>query len=146
MNKPTPPADSSNSTPNPPIAKLLEQLQAAIEGLQWMSESDFPFEVVHWSQTADLTPELLLKLTDHTPETPVQTEAIASFFEVATQSQDWHGPEEAAAVERYRHLLQVLSQLRSSQVYRLGEVNVEIYILGTAADRWLGVKTQAVET
>jgi hypothetical protein len=147
MNKPTPTANSPDSTPNPPIAQLLEQLQAAIEGLQWMSESEFPFEVVHWSQTADLTPELLLKLTDQAPETLVQTEAIAAFFEWVIQPQDWHSPEEAAAVERYKALLQLLqAHLQDPQVYRLGEVNVEIYILGNAAKELVGVKTQAVET
>lgn len=149
MKDPIPqPSKSAPSQPiTDPIADLLAQLQAAIEGLQWMSESDFPFEVVHWSQTAELTPDLLLKLTDHAPETPMQTEAIEAFFEWAIQPQDWHRPEEAAAVERYKSLLQLLqTHLQTPQVYRLGEVNVEIYILGKTDEELVGVKTQAVET
>ena len=147
MNKPTPTADSSDSTPSPTIADLLQQLQAAIDGLQWMSESDFPFEVVQWPQAAEPTPEVVLKLTDRAPETPVQTEAIESFFEWAIQPQDWHGPEETATVERYKTLLQLLqAHLQDPQVYRLGEVNVAIYILGKADEELIGVKTQAVET
>ena len=147
MNKPTPTADSSDSTPNPAIADLLQKLQTAIDGLQWMSESDFPFEVVRWPQPPELTSEHLLKLTDHAPETPVQTEAIEAFFEWAIQPQDWHSPEEAADVERYQTLLQLLqNHLQDPQVYRLGEVNVDIYILGKADEEWIGVKTQAVET
>ena len=148
MSDPTDQPDSTSSNPgNLSNPSLRERLQSAIVGLQWISESDFPFEVVQWqTEAAEVTPELLLKLVKCNPETPLQTEEIDRFFEWATQGQDWHTAAEQANVVRYQNLLNLLKQLQNPQVYRLGEVNVDIYILGKLDRDLLGVKTQAVET
>lgn len=129
-------------------AELLEHLQTAIAGLQWMSESDYPFQVVHWpAQPLPLLPEQLLALLDRDPETPVETVELDRFFEWVTQAQDWHSPEERATVQQYRTLKDLLQQLRDVQVYQVGSINLDIYILGRSpTGAVIGVTTQAVET
>jgi hypothetical protein len=70
------------------------------------------------------------------------------FFADLTKEQDWHGDEEKTAVARYRNLLSVIrDRLSDAKVFRIGEVEVAIYVVGRDRDGgWVGVKTTAVET
>ncbi|HEY9615362.1 MAG TPA: nuclease A inhibitor family protein [Microcoleaceae cyanobacterium] len=133
-----------------PSVDLLNQLQAATQGLLWMSESDYPFEVVHWQQptTTPITAERLLQLTDRPLNTPIEQIDLDILFATATQSCSWFGVEEQAQVGRYQQLVQLLKQhLQHPIVYRVGSINLDIYILGqTEAGDWVGLKTHAVET
>jgi hypothetical protein len=131
-------------------ATLLTQLEAAIAGLTWMSESDYPFEIVQWPQqtVAALTDETLRSLTNHPPQAPVERREFKAFFTWVTTEQDWHGEDDRAIVKRYQELVALLEQhLTDLQVYRIGEINLDIYILGqTAIDGLVGLATKAVET
>lgn len=133
-----------------PSADLLNQLQAATQGLLWMSESDFPFEVVHWQEPTNrpMTENRLLQLTDYPPKTPIDQIDLETFFGTVTQSFSWFGAEEQAQVSQYQHLVELLKQhLKHPIVYRIGSINLDIYILGqTEAGDWVGLKTKAVET
>jgi hypothetical protein len=73
---------------------------------------------------------------------------LDEFFEQPTQLQDWHGDEEKAQVEKFIRLKELISKnLRDVKVFKIGEVEVDIYIVGINADGKLaGVKTKAVET
>ncbi|WP_206756030.1 MULTISPECIES: nuclease A inhibitor family protein [Cyanophyceae] len=130
-------------------AELINTLEEAIAGLQWMSESDYPFTVVYWQDELPiLTPEHLLQLTNHPPDTLVETEAVDDFFAIATQAQDWHDAEATAVVKRYQALVETLKQsLDALTVYRLGQINLDLYIIGkTTTGALAGLATQAVET
>ncbi|MBD2037790.1 nuclease A inhibitor family protein [Leptolyngbya sp. FACHB-321] len=130
-------------------AELINTLEEAIAGLQWMSESDYPFTVVYWQDELPiLTPEHLLQLTNHPPDTLVETEAVDDFFAIATQAQDWHNAEATVIVQRYQTLVETLKQsLDALTVYRLGQINLDLYIIGkTTTGALAGLATQAVET
>lgn len=133
-----------------PSADLLNQLQAATQGLLWMSESDYPFEVVHWQEPTNMpmTKDRLLQLTDHPPETPIDQVDLETFFSTATQPVSWFGAEEQAQVSQYQRLVELLKQhLKHPIVYRVGSINLDLYILGqTETGEWVGLKTKAVET
>ena len=45
--------------------QLLTELAQVTDGLLFMSESDYPFEPVRWSDQAELTPDALRRLTGH---------------------------------------------------------------------------------
>jgi hypothetical protein len=47
---------------------IAAQLQEASNGLLFLSETDAPFEVIHWSAQGELTPAKLLQLTNHRPD------------------------------------------------------------------------------
>lgn len=130
-------------------AALVAKLQAATAGLLWMSEIDAPLQVIHWpSSVLELTPEQLLKLTNQPPTTPVKQVAVDDLFAGATEDQDWFEDEERAIAQRYRELLALLKQsLDNLQGYRVGEVNIDLYIVGqTNTKDWVGLTTKAVET
>jgi hypothetical protein len=134
---------------NDEISMLITRLKDATTGLLWMSEIDSPLEVIHWSPSVlELTQERLLKLTHHPLTTPVKRVAVDTFFAGATEEQDWFGEEERAIAERYRNLVAILKHsLSNLQVYRVGEVNIDLYILGqTKSGDWVGLATQSVET
>ena len=128
-------------------SELINQLRQASEGLFWMSEADYPFEAFVWEETT-ITPEQLKATTGHSPDTSVETVGVDKFFCHCTTEQDWHNEEEKAEVKRYQALLETLkSNLKDIQVYRLGKVEVEIYIIGkTPSGHLLGLSTKAVET
>ncbi|MBD2019502.1 nuclease A inhibitor family protein [Leptolyngbya sp. FACHB-36] len=131
-----------------PDSELLTRLQTTIEGLQWMSESDYPFEVCYWQDCdGDMAPEKLLELTQHEGNAAIELRDIDSFFEWATQPQEWHSPEEQEAVKKYQALVRLIKQLSDPNVYRIGQINLDIYILGKTEEGAIaGVKTKAVET
>lgn len=115
-----------------------------------MSETDEPFEVLHFQghSAAELTEEQLLELINHATDTEIETVDFDQFFARATQEQDWFGEVEKATAQRYRELVAALKQnLTDLKVYRVGEVNVYIYVLGQKkSGEVVGLGTKAVET
>lgn len=127
---------------------LAAQLQQATAGLFWPSETDAGFEVVTWPDLDQVTTESLRDRLNLDPETPILIQDFYDFFQPVTQEQAWHNSEERAERERYQALVEFLREnLSNLQVFRVGEVEIDIYILGqTPEGQILGLQTQAVET
>jgi hypothetical protein len=113
-----------------------------------MSESDYPFEVFQWVGQEPLTAETVIQRTGHTPDTPVEVVPLDDFFQNVTQEEDWHNDEEKETVKRYQALVDTLKQnLSDIQVYRLGTVVLDVYIVGkTPSGDLAGLSTKVVET
>jgi hypothetical protein len=152
--KPTSPSKDEQSDQQPGAVKrqkpsLKAALEHAIDQLLWTSETDAPFTLVEWPNPADtLDIKILQGWLNLGPETVGECREFDEFFALATEPQDWHGEEEAAIVKRYCALVKLLkTSLTQLQVFRFGEINLEIYIVGqTAEGPWIGLQTQAVET
>lgn len=130
-------------------SEILEQLKRASDGLLFMSESDYPFEVFLWEGVAPpVTSEIVLQQTSHGQDTPFKVVDIDSFFSRATTPQDWYEDEEKAVVAKFQNLLEVIkSNLKNPQVYRLRRIEIDIYIIGeTPTGNLAGVATKVVET
>jgi Nuclease A inhibitor-like protein len=130
-------------------SEIIDQLKQTSDGLLMMSESDYPFEVFLWEGAAPpVTPEIVLKQTGNGQDTPVEVVDIDSFFSVATTPQDWHEDEEKAMVAKFQKLLEVIkSSLKNPQVYRLGSIEIDVYIIGELPTGNLaGISTKVVET
>lgn len=127
---------------------IAAQLQQASKGLLFASETDAPFEVIHWPAQGELTPTKLLQLTEHSPDASVEVITVDEFFDAATQEEDWHDKEERETVKRFQSLVSVLKQnLSNIQVYRVGSVSIDAYIVGvTDGGDWAGLSTKLVET
>jgi Nuclease A inhibitor-like protein len=69
---------------------ITAQLSSASEGLLFGSETDAPFEVIHWQAKGKLTPAKLLQLTNHPPDAPVEVVTVDDFFDATTAEEDWH--------------------------------------------------------
>ena len=127
---------------------IAAQLQQASEGLLFGSETDAPFEVIHWQAQGELTPAKLLQLTNHPLDAPVELRTVDEFFAIATQEEDWHDEEERETVQRFQNLVNVLKQnLSQLQVYRVGSIEIDVYIVGvTDGGGLVGLSAKLVET
>ena len=128
--------------------QLCAELKEATRGLLWMSESDYPFEVVRWEAAKELSPERMRKMAGQDERATVEERTIAAFFRVAAGEQEWKGAAELALAKRYRTLVRLLEEnLKEASVYRVGEINIVVYIVGRSEEgNWLGVSTRVVET
>ena len=127
--------------------RLLERLETVCSGLLWMSESDYPWQVVAWQDTNDLN-RLLLHHGDYKPKTKIETKTLESFLEPAVIEREWYGDTERVIVRRYRLLQKLLqTNLQNIRVYLVGEVEIDVYILGKSDDnKIIGLSTKIVET
>jgi hypothetical protein len=128
-------------------AEIIDLLTKATTDLLWSSESDYPFEIVTWPQDTALTPTALFAdLPDPHPQ--IETMSVTELFEPVLTIEDWYEDAELAQVDRYTDLLHAIeSNLVDPQVFRVGEVEIAIYIVGKTPDGDLvGLKTHVVET
>jgi hypothetical protein len=132
-----------------PIASL----KSLVEGLSWMSESDYPFEVASLPElSASPTAETLLQLTgdrtDPVTECPVTEMSVQEFFApvIASAPQDGDGDNET--MQRFQALVRWINEhLSEVRVYRIGEIEIEVYIIGkTELGDWINLSTRMVET
>jgi Nuclease A inhibitor-like protein len=128
-------------------AEIIDRLKQATADLLWASESDYPFEVMTWERGAEMTPTALFKELA-APNMAIEIISLADFFAPVLTTEDWYGAEELATVDRYANLVQTIeSNLTEVQVFRLGEIEISVYIIGKTPDGHLiGLKTQAIET
>jgi len=127
---------------------IATQLQQASEGLLFGSETDAPFEVIHWPAQGELTPPKLLQLTGHPPDASVEVVTVDEFFDTPTAEEDWHDQEERETAKRFQNLVSVLKQnLSQLQVYRVGSIEIDAYIVGAIDGGGVaGLSTKLVET
>ncbi|HEY9825473.1 MAG TPA: nuclease A inhibitor family protein [Stenomitos sp.] len=134
----------------PESEAILARLAASVEDLQWHSETDAPFELLYWPGTVgkQLAPADVLKLVGLESDTPLEVLAVEAFFAPALTPQDWHTPVEVEETQRFQALQRLLSEtLTQLQVYRCGEIELEIYITGQLpTGEWAVLHTSAVET
>jgi hypothetical protein len=127
-------------------AEALPRLETLTAGLLHISEADYPVAVVHLAQQPSA---LQLSLLLGRPSAlPVEIVSVASFFASAVADQPFHSATERAVVERYRALVRFLTdELADSRAYRLGRIDVDVFVLGkTSDDEWAGVATKVIET
>ena len=132
-----------------PAVEVATLLAAATQDLLYLSETDEAFAVV--SYPADGKPFTLgracaLLGKEANGETPEPT--LTQFFSVATTDQPWHGAPEQESVRRFREVRRIFTEhLRDARVFRCGDIQIDILIVGRAADdAWVGLRTKAVET
>ena len=127
--------------------QLIEELKAATRGLTFMSESDYPFEVFRWT-SAEPTREFLRGVACVDAPAPVETLTPRDFFRAAASEPDWKGEDEVALARRFQSLLRLLeTSLTDLKVYRVGAVDIAVYVAGRApSGNFIGVSTRVVET
>lgn len=128
---------------------ISETLEQASQGLMMPSESDYPFETFVWSGQAmePLTPKQLLQLTGNPPETPVESIDLDNLFRNVAQPKEWHDTIQQANVVKFQTLMQTLkANLNDLQVYRVGSVEIEVFIVGRNDNDLAGLTTKVIET
>lgn len=135
-------ADVARSTP------VLEALQNAAHGLLFPSETDAPIEPFFWPEPAPVTPSAELVASHAEIEAnAVKTQSLVTFFKPTLAEEEWHNAQEKAEVKRFQALLDVVkSDLAATKVFRVGKVEIEVYVVGRVSDGYAGFKTKVVET
>lgn len=132
--------------------ELFATLQAATEGLTYLSESDAPLTPFFWPQAElgpSLDPSALLAKLQRDPPPPVREVETAAFYAPMLTLEKWATEEDKATVARYTTLLETLERLLTGvRTFRLGVgPEFEVYTVGqTARGDWAGLKTQLTET
>ncbi|MEH2207314.1 MAG: nuclease A inhibitor family protein [Nostoc sp.] len=127
---------------------IIKMLKQAASGVFYTSESDYPFEVVHWKIGEPITTETIRQKTGTREDAPVEVIDLGEFFNPEIPDPDWYGAEEKAEAARYRNLMEILkNHLTNINVYRLGEIEIDIYILGQSkCGDIIGLATKSIET
>lgn len=144
----SPAVNSETTNKTPSNGGLPEKIKQAAQGLSYQSETDAEILPYVGKSSKTIGQEIVLQQTGHAADSPVEEKDFAGFFARLTEIQDWFETEEKATAERFVQLKQVLEQnLRDLKVYRIGKIQIDIYVVGLDADDMLtGIQTKAVET
>ena len=128
--------------------QILAELKKAAAGLYVMSESDYPFEIIRWEETVKLSPQHLRALHGEPEDTLVTVTSLDDFAGFVLSEVSGAGDARPAGLRRHQHLMSILREhLTDVKVYRVGKINIPVYIVGrSASGTWLGVRTRVVET
>ena len=128
--------------------ELFGALKEATEGLLYMSESDYPVEVIRWDGSEQLSPDYIRKMAGADSSAAAEESTMEELFRVPAGEQEWKGEAQLAEAQRYQRLRKLLEEnLMGIKVYRVGEINIGVYVLGESAEgNWLGISTRTVET
>ncbi|MBH8555862.1 nuclease A inhibitor family protein [Nostocaceae cyanobacterium CENA357] len=130
--------------------EITEKLKQATDSLLMMSESEYPFEVFVWSNEGQepLTNQKLLQLTGNSQETSIETVELNYFFRNCVDHKEWHDETQKQNVQKFQLLVKILKDnLNDIQVYRIGTININVYIVGKTPSKDLaGISTQVIET
>lgn len=129
--------------------ELIAQLREKIDGLYFPSESDFPFEVIVWENFADdlFNTEKWLAQNGFPTDSPIENTSIDYLFRNLSVEQEWHDEVQKEQVAQFKTLQEFLqANLTDLTVYRVGRIEITIFIIGKFGNDVIGLKTQAVET
>lgn len=130
--------------------EIVKQLEELTKGLFYLSESDYPLEVVVLNQVADNMPVLaaILAFTGQPAGAPVQEETLPYFFRNMTKERATADEETKNKTDCFWLLQSFMEQhLQDVKVYRLGKREIRAFALGKTTDNYyVGFKTIVVET
>jgi Nuclease A inhibitor-like protein len=129
--------------------QILSELARAAEGLFYMSESDYPLEPIRLEGAEEPGPERLRELAGVGTDARVETRSLEEFFrdDHAVQMPR-EGMGEPLRPTSFQNVVRTLGEnLTDIRVYRIGEINIPVYVLGrSGSGNWLGLSTRVVET
>ncbi|MGJ5629905.1 nuclease A inhibitor family protein [Nostoc sp. CALU 1950] len=130
--------------------EITEKLKQAFDGLLMISESEYPFEAFLWSNQAQepMTAQKLLQLTGHSLETSIEEVELDYIFRNCAEEKQWHDEIQKQNVSKFQSLVKILKDhLTDIKVYRIGTINLDIYIVGkTPSADLAGISAKVVET
>ena len=131
------------STPELSLSDLLTDLF-------YPGESDEPVDYVDY--TVDFEPPMTVSQVKDllliSPEIYVEEIPEDGFWEPVVTDQAWYDEDEKIRTARFIELQKTVQAILSDcQVFRVGENEVDLYLLGRKADGcWAGLKTLVVDT
>lgn len=125
--------------------EIIDRLSQLADGLLFPSESDYPLEPFTWESTS-LTPETILERSHKPADTAIESITLEDFFAPVTTDGDWFDDEDREIAQRFRDLQAAIATLENVQVFRLGKIEIDVYIVGAIGPDLIGLKTTVIET
>ena len=113
--------------------EILAELRNTTAGLFFMSESDYPVEVIKWDRQTVITPEYLRSISTAPAGSEVRETDLINFF---------------SSNGKFQNVLRLLkNNLTDLKVYKVGTINIPVYVVGRSREgNWLGISTRVVES
>lgn len=126
----------------------LQQIQEAAEGLLYLSESDYPFEIFQLRRTISPIEDELKKIAGMSPKAPVEKTTLTYFFRNAVKIYPEATSQQKDTAQRFLQLQNLLEEKMSGvEVYRIGTIRIDAFIIGKLADgTYGGLRTKVIET
>lgn len=132
-----------------PTVPVADRAALLLEDLLYPSESDEPVEWVTCSLSTDgpLTVSQVKEWLMLPPAIFVDERPETDFWQPVTMDEDWYGPDENARTAAFRALEATLCELTDRQVFRVGDTEVDLYLLARLPDgSRAGLRTKVIET
>jgi hypothetical protein len=124
------------------ITDLLTKLS---DGLLFLSESEYPLEPFTW-ESETITPETILERSQKTADTTIEETTLDDFFAPVVTDEDWFEDEDRATAQKFRDLQAAIVTLKNVQVFKVGKIEIDVYIVGAIGADIVGLKTTIIET
>jgi hypothetical protein len=133
------------------LEKLQEylELKAALDGLSYQSESDHPLDFVCWQKQAgkSFDSQFVCEQLGQSPTVRVEEVDPQAFLDDCSKIESWFGDDEKKSAEGFKKLQELLNQqLKGLKLFRLGEIEVTIAVVGEDDNNVVGFKTISIET
>ncbi|GAB2553987.1 nuclease A inhibitor family protein [Spirosoma areae] len=142
--------DPKSSGPISETSPFSDQVCPLLTDLLYPSESDEPVEAVtcYLKQAEALTVSQIKDWQMLPPSVYVEEMPEVDFWQPVITGQDWFGDEEKARTARFQKLKDFVEiALTVRQVFRVGESEMDVFLLGRQADgERAGLKTRVVQT
>lgn len=128
--------------------ELIPRLEKLSDNLLWMSESDYPFQVFLWENTEIIIPEQIKKITNSAEQAAIEIISVNDFFEPALKLRSYQNAGDRTKIRKYQNLVNFLkTNLKDIKVYRIGSIEIDVYIIGKTESGNLAVlATKVIET
>ena len=128
--------------------QIMDEIARAARGLFRTSESDYPVEPFRLEDGQEPAAPLLRRAAGASDAAAVTVGPPAEFFRAGAFAEAEGDAAGLVSEARLRALARaLLGNLSDVAVYRVGEINIAVYVLGrSGSGSWLGVSTRVVET
>jgi len=124
------------------IADRLSQLS---KDLLFPSESEYPLEPFTW-ESATLTPETILERSHKPADTTIESITLEDFFAPVVTDEDWFEDEDREIAQHFRDLQSAIAKLENVHVFKVGKIEIDVYLVGAIGPDLVGLKTTVIET
>ncbi len=138
------------AAPTAPKPEVVTQLEALVEGLQLMSETDAPFRVFFSDEVVDdpKAPDVArMAGIELQGDETVETRSLGDLLDNAALVEDWMEDEDKQTARRFADLRAFLNaNFAEIEVLAWGDAKKQIVIIGRVEGGFAGLVTLVVET
>lgn len=125
------------------------ELENALVGLNFQSESDFPLEFVCWqkSKGQEISASFVLGMLGESADASIEEGDADELLSSLSKVESWYDEEEKTNALGFENLHQLFKQKFSSlKLFRVGQIEVSVLVLADDEGHAVGFRTTSIET